>query len=498
MGVIATGMVVTSTERHGKAKLVQPGNREWVTVIEAIHAEGWVNANRLANGLSGTGLRLEQSALCSERLIWARDDEIGSGEAEHLAEEVPPSSSPQVPHILRGPNFNPVLRKLLPSQMEKHTRLRPLLEGPDMPPQTWLSKEEETKRHQSEVENTLPGTLVAYSGGSKDASGNAGAGWAIIEDGATQEVNHIALGKWMEVADEQAVGALEATKRATSHEGAGEIWLTSQEAVDETRRILKAWADKTPGRLARVLWVPGHMGIRGNELADTQAKLGSQGLVTEHRFSLAGERRWRRDQLRLDYEGWRKEQKGYSPLGTGVPTEPPFRNSRYKGLTRIELGHILAARTGDGDCDKYHERWGHNCPLGCRACSQAKERGHWWTCKALPRPWSQRFADKLLKNTKATCCVANVLRRNLRLFQETQQPEPELSCLDTTEATPSQETRRGSKGKNEEGDEEGEVEGEWKGKREEMGGGKVCRTGRRCRGGLHEKVRRELYCQPPA
>ncbi|KAL2887210.1 putative double-stranded RNA/RNA-DNA hybrid binding protein [Ceratocystis lukuohia] len=172
----------------------------------------------------------------------------------------------------------------------------------------------------------------------------------------------------MEVADAEAVGALEATKRATAREGAGEIWLcldnrgvvdqlrnaatknsTSQEVVDETRQILKAWADKTPGRLARVLWVPGHMGIRGNEPADTQAKLGCQGLVTEHRFSLAGARRWRRDQLRLDYEGWWKEQKGYRPPGTSVPTEPPFRNSRYKGLTRIELGHILAARTGDGD-----------------------------------------------------------------------------------------------------------------------------------------------------
>jgi hypothetical protein len=33
-------MVVTGTERRGRPKLVQPGNREWITVIQAINAEG--------------------------------------------------------------------------------------------------------------------------------------------------------------------------------------------------------------------------------------------------------------------------------------------------------------------------------------------------------------------------------------------------------------------------------------------------------------------------
>ena len=33
MGQIASTMVVTGTDRNGKRKKVQPGNREWVTVI---------------------------------------------------------------------------------------------------------------------------------------------------------------------------------------------------------------------------------------------------------------------------------------------------------------------------------------------------------------------------------------------------------------------------------------------------------------------------------
>jgi hypothetical protein len=42
MGVIATSKVVTSSETIGRATVVQPGNREWVTVIEGINASGWV------------------------------------------------------------------------------------------------------------------------------------------------------------------------------------------------------------------------------------------------------------------------------------------------------------------------------------------------------------------------------------------------------------------------------------------------------------------------
>ncbi|GKU14150.1 unnamed protein product [Fusarium langsethiae] len=40
MGMIATGKVVTSAKRRGRPKSIQPGNREWVTVIEAVSAEG--------------------------------------------------------------------------------------------------------------------------------------------------------------------------------------------------------------------------------------------------------------------------------------------------------------------------------------------------------------------------------------------------------------------------------------------------------------------------
>jgi hypothetical protein len=41
MGKITTQLVVTGSERRGRPKSIQPGDREWVTVIAAINAAGW-------------------------------------------------------------------------------------------------------------------------------------------------------------------------------------------------------------------------------------------------------------------------------------------------------------------------------------------------------------------------------------------------------------------------------------------------------------------------
>ena len=41
MGQISTGMVVTSSDGRGQAKKTQPGNREWVTVVQAVSATGY-------------------------------------------------------------------------------------------------------------------------------------------------------------------------------------------------------------------------------------------------------------------------------------------------------------------------------------------------------------------------------------------------------------------------------------------------------------------------
>lgn len=41
MGIVTTARVVTSSEKRGRPRLTQPGNREWVITIETINASGW-------------------------------------------------------------------------------------------------------------------------------------------------------------------------------------------------------------------------------------------------------------------------------------------------------------------------------------------------------------------------------------------------------------------------------------------------------------------------
>ncbi|KAL2887178.1 putative double-stranded RNA/RNA-DNA hybrid binding protein [Ceratocystis lukuohia] len=224
-----------------------------------------------------------------------------------------------------------------------------------------------------------------------DIKGNTGAGWVTTTNGATLETGHTALGKWMEVADAEVYRACEAARQAAAHEDAEEIWIcldnqgivdqlhnpqtqnsTSQDIIDETKRALNTWKSKDDRRHIQVLWVPGHVGLEGNEQADAQAKLGCLRSNFDPCASLAGAQRWRRDQLHKEYKKWWKEQEGYHPLDS-IPFNPPFCVSGYKGLDRTELGHNLAARTGHGHFDQYHNCFNHQCPHKCTRCNQPKE-----------------------------------------------------------------------------------------------------------------------------
>ena len=42
MGIICSNMVVTRSDRRGRGKQLQPGNREWAIAIEYVSSDGFV------------------------------------------------------------------------------------------------------------------------------------------------------------------------------------------------------------------------------------------------------------------------------------------------------------------------------------------------------------------------------------------------------------------------------------------------------------------------
>ena len=90
MGVITTSKVVTRADRRGRPKSIQPGNREWVSVVHGINAQGWaippliILAGRLHQGVwyTESGLPRDWAIAMSEN-GWT-DDQVGFEWIQHF------------------------------------------------------------------------------------------------------------------------------------------------------------------------------------------------------------------------------------------------------------------------------------------------------------------------------------------------------------------------------------------------------------------------------
>jgi hypothetical protein len=92
MGMISTRKVAKRAQRHRKPKSVQPGSREWVTVIEGINAAGWAippfiivtSKKHLRNWYEGSNLPADW-AIAMTKNGWA-NNEIGFEWLNHFNE----------------------------------------------------------------------------------------------------------------------------------------------------------------------------------------------------------------------------------------------------------------------------------------------------------------------------------------------------------------------------------------------------------------------------
>ena len=177
-----------------------------------------------------------------------------------------------------------------------------------------LSKEEEAIQHKNQIQNLIKyqnvNNLIIYSDGSKcEKTGNLDAGIYYTKNYAMENSGCFSwnLNSHMEVFDAELFAIEKAFKLALNQISlfTKDIWIfsDSQAAIQRIQKsslnaeqshilAIKSWAKKIKTKHQiniHLNWVPGHMNIKGNELADqaTKKRTELQKISTEKYISLS-------------------------------------------------------------------------------------------------------------------------------------------------------------------------------------------------------------------
>ncbi|KAL8391941.1 hypothetical protein RB595_002230 [Gaeumannomyces hyphopodioides] len=351
-----------------------------------------VNALRYESGIPGAEALLEQV-----RLRFAA--RINSVPENHpLAAAATPTLN------ARGPRAG--LPGRLTTSLQRTAGLLPACIRPAYLPYRYTGLAVATQEKQAAAKafmtwlHTLPPTdVIVYSDGSKAEDGAVGYGWVIYQAGQRKLSGHGRLAHPAEVFDGEAEGARMGLRNAiwnfrncTYHvcldntSAANGFLSTAPDSLQGAFKEVHCFMDK---HQVHVRWSPGHMGIPGNEEADAEAKLGTALPIPVHaKPTVAGVKALARKIARDARDAWFKDNFPDRYKAIGLPPVPKHTPDALQ-LHRKILQRLIAARTGHGDFDWYHRKFGHEDDNPCR-CGRNKSPFHPVHCrlaKAVENKW---------------------------------------------------------------------------------------------------------------
>ncbi|KAJ6093851.1 hypothetical protein N7499_003182 [Penicillium canescens] len=264
-----------------------------------------------------------------------------------------------------------------------------------------------------------PLRLTVYSDGSRTGQG-AGYGFVVYYGSIPITQGYGPAGSQSEVYDAEIMGAVEGLQAAVNLPCAsystGLVVLLDNLAAaslladgrpaphrrkltDLFQKLTTQWESapyilSTPRTPVEVRWMPGHSGIAGNETADELAKRGAaldgSHIPPSPSYLVREAKQHIRTATRAAYT--RDAPQAYRDLNI----QPHTKSSRAREhrLPRGVLGRLLAARTGHGDFQVYHERFHHRDSLTTCSCGKPKSPVHFFFCPPARKRWKDRWKGR--------------------------------------------------------------------------------------------------------
>lgn len=267
------------------------------------------------------------------------------------------------------------------------------------------------------ITNVPKSEICAYSDGASEGKGRSAWGFVLKLDGKTfQKGSGIKHGG--EALDAEIMGAKEALKAALGHLRGKEylakgttqcinVLMDSRHAINAlstgrsstSHEEVRKFRELSGLAQVRIKWVAGHSGIHGNEEADAAAKSALRTLPSVETepatttTAILHQKLHRQRQTLLD--SWWNETcpSRYRELDLLMRRRKPPE----LGLSRLQLRHLIAARTGHGNFAAHHRRFNNPHAITECTCGEETTPTHFIHCR-LNANITRRIRGSLLHN----------------------------------------------------------------------------------------------------